>query len=433
MKLFDEIPYLENETIFLKKIEEKDSDVLIEMTLDDDVNKYLPANLFEYGFTDKKEAIRAMYEDLFQERKGLFLGIYPKSESTMAGLVEIYNYDAEWSKASIGVRLNKKLWNKGLAEQAMKLALSYLWEKTDIRRVTAHAMTDNIYSCRALEKCGFRMRKMNFYEDWGHEKLVCVNKYITEKFEHVNYACFGNGPKTLVILPGVALVSTVRSADVIADHFSAFKDYTIYLLDDRDGVNEGYSIVNRAGDVAALMKTLKIKDACVFATSMGGMVGQILAAEHPDLVKKMVLASTSAKTYPHTVALLERWIQLAKEESLETLIRTMNDDIYSEAMVSQFGDFMVKNVGPVSEEELKKFIILVKAIENYDGTSKSDCVKCPVYVIGSEGDLIFTKEEIQNLAKKTGAKIKMYGPEYGHGVYDEAPDFKQQLLDFFAE
>ena len=94
---------------------------------------------------------------------------------------------------------------------------------------------------------------------------------------------------------------------------------------------------------------------------------------------------------------------------------------------------MVKNVGPVSEAELKKFIILVKAIENYDGTSKSDCIKCPVYVIGAEGDQIFIKEEIQKLAEKTGAKINMYGPEYGHGVYDEDPNFKQQLLDFFAE
>lgn len=251
--------------------------------------------------------------------------------------------------------------------------------------------------------------------------------------ENTNYAKIGNGPKTMVILPGIALVSTVRSVDAIAQQFADYKDYTIYLFDDRDGVKEGYSIANRAEAVAALMKKLKLKDAYVYGASMGGMEGQILAADHPELVKKMVLASTTVKTSSHTVELFEHFIKLAKEDSLETLIRTINDNIYSKTTISQFGDLMVENTGPVSKEELKKYIVLAKAIENYDGTSKLDKIKCPVYVIGSEGDLIFTKEEIQNLAERTGAKIKIYGPEYGHGVYDEAPDFKEKMLEFFEE
>ncbi len=254
-----------------------------------------------------------------------------------------------------------------------------------------------------------------------------------EKFENINYARFGNGPKTMVILPGVALVSTVRSADAIAALFADFKEFTIYLIDDRERVKEGYSIEERAADVAALMKTLNLKDAYVYGASMGGMEGQILAAEHPELVRKMVLASATAKTRGHTAELFEKFIHMAEEDSTETLIRTMNDHIYSKETVSKFGDVLVKNVGPVSEEERKKFIVLAKAIVNFDGTSVSEKIKCPVYVIGAEGDQIFTKEEIQDLAERIHAKIKMYGPEYGHGVYDEAPDFKQQLLDFFAE
>ena len=32
-----------------------------------------------------------------------------------------------------------------------------------------------------------------------------------------------------------------------------------------------------------------------------------------------------------------------------------------------------------------------------------------------------------------GSEIDIYGPEYGHGVYDEAADFREKMLKFFEK
>ena len=47
-------------------------------------------------------------------------------------------------------------------------------------------------------------------------------------------------------------------------------------------------------DAVALLDHLKVKDAIVLGHSMGGRVAQLLALDHPQRVKKLILASTGA-------------------------------------------------------------------------------------------------------------------------------------------
>lgn len=434
MKLFDEIPYLEDERIILKKAEEKDSDAIEQISSDESIRRYMPASLFDYGFSDKKEAVREMYAKPFENRELLFLGVYQKSApDTMVGLAEVYNYDVDWSKASISYRLCGQYQNSGIAENVVKLLTNYLLNETDIRRVTAHVMSEDEDTNRVLSLCGFRMRRLRAKKDWGYSEPVTVNKYIIEKFGNISYAKIGNGAKPMVILPGIALKSTLGAADAIAQLFADFSDYTIYLMDDRQAVDEGYTLRKRAGDVAALMKTLSIKDACIYGASMGGMVAQLLAIDHPKLVRKMVIASTSSKLDDSAKAVLQGWIDNAQKDNLRQLIRQMNEKIFSPATIEQYGEFLEKNVGPVSDEELAKFIILAKAVLAHNSFDELGKVRCPVLVVGSEGDMVLGCEASRLIADTLGCEKHIYGKEFGHGVYDEAPDFKQRMFEFFEK
>ena len=57
MKLFDEIPLLDDGYLSIRRIEEKDAEVLEEMSKNSNVRAYLPTFLFEYRFEDKREAV----------------------------------------------------------------------------------------------------------------------------------------------------------------------------------------------------------------------------------------------------------------------------------------------------------------------------------------------------------------------------------------
>ena len=37
------------------------------------------------------------------------------------------------------------------------------------------------------------------------------------------------------------------------------------------------------------------------------------------------------------------------------------------------------------------------------------------------------------IAEKLNCPLYLYGEEYGHCVFDEAPDYKQRIYDFFTE
>jgi len=65
------------------------------------------------------------------------------------------------------------------------------------------------------------------------------------------------------------------------------------------GLSEGgappYHMGDLVGDVRALLDHLKLKDVIFIGLSIGGLIGQGLAAERPDLVRALVLADTAAK------------------------------------------------------------------------------------------------------------------------------------------
>ncbi len=63
---------------------------------------------------------------------------------------------------------------------------------------------------------------------------------------------------------------------------------------DTDAPTGPYSLEQLAGDVVALLETLGIAKTYFVGLSMGGMIGQVLALEHPQLVRGLILCDTAS-------------------------------------------------------------------------------------------------------------------------------------------
>ena len=125
----------------------------------------------------------------------------------------------------------------------------------------------------------------------------------------MEYAKFGSGDKVFVILPGLSIKSVIPSVDAVDDAYGILnEEFTSYLFDRRKTVPEGYSIYDMADDTAAVMKELGLSDTYVFGASQGGMIAMAMTIRYPELVKKLVLGSTSPHVKPHQRAVLDRWI-----------------------------------------------------------------------------------------------------------------------------
>ena len=129
----------------------------------------------------------------------------------------------------------------------------------------------------------------------------------------MKYFRFGNGEKIYVILPGISVQSVMASADIIAQSYEEMtEDFTIYVFDRRQDLPPVYTVHDMARDTAEAFLALGLKDIYLFGASQGGMMALVIAIEYPQLIKKMVLGSTSAHIRDEQYASLDGWIQKAE-------------------------------------------------------------------------------------------------------------------------
>ncbi len=247
----------------------------------------------------------------------------------------------------------------------------------------------------------------------------------------MDYIVFGSGEKTFVILPGLSVHSVMGSAEAIAEAYKDFAgEYTVYLFDRAKDIPDGYSVRDMAADTAEAMKALGLENADVFGASQGGMIAQYLAIDHPELVHKMILGSTLAKPNDGFNNIVDEWISLAEKKDETGLLESFVDSVYSEATLESYRDTLISMNGNISDGEYARFIILAGACKGFDCYDELSKVRCPVLVIGSEGDGVVGAEGSEQIASALGCELYLYDKSYGHGVYDEAPDYRQRCLDF---
>ena len=119
--------------------------------------------------------------------------------------------------------------------------------------------------------------------------------YVQVNGIHIYYEIHGDGEPLVLI---IGLGTDISEWDRII-HWLAEK-YQVLAFDNR-GVGRtekpdiAYSIEMMADDTAGLMQKLNIRQAHIVGISLGGRIALALSLRHADLVKKLILVSTSAR------------------------------------------------------------------------------------------------------------------------------------------
>lgn len=254
------------------------------------------------------------------------------------------------------------------------------------------------------------------------------------KTNHSEVPCitFGSGARPLVILPGLGLQPITASAEAIAAAYRVFEQaYTVYVIDRSLTLPVPCTVRGMAADTAAVMRCLGISQADVFGASLGGMVAQYLAIDYPELVHALVLGSTLSRPNETALQVADEWSGCAESGDVTKLYESLFKRLYCEETVKLFRGvpaFLGENI---TEEMLARFSNQAKAILRFNAYAELGGISCPTLVIGVEGDKVVTAQASREIAEAIGCQLYLYGREYGHCVFDEAPDYRERLLTFF--
>ena len=252
----------------------------------------------------------------------------------------------------------------------------------------------------------------------------------------IDYVSFGTGKKNLVMIIGLndGIFPVKGTALPLAIAYRIFAPYyTVYVFGRKNKMEKSYSIRDMANDQAEIMRTLGITQADVIGVSQGGMIAQYLAIDHPNLVRKLVLAVTLSKQNDIVQNVVGTWIQLAADRDYKNLLINSAEKAYSEKTLRKYRLFYPFLNLVKKPESFDRFLIQANACLNHDAYDELHKISCPTLVIGGACDQIVGVAASRELAKAIeGSKLYIY-KDYGHTVYEEAKDFNRRILHFLCK
>jgi 3-oxoadipate enol-lactonase len=253
--------------------------------------------------------------------------------------------------------------------------------------------------------------------------------YTTTASVRIYYEFEGQGPTVLLLHP-VGLDSTCWRAQVavFASHFEVLR-VDLRGHGRSDTPPPPYSLSEYAGDIHALLRELRRGPAHVLGLSLGGMVGQVLALEHPADVRSLVLADTNSTLGPDARrAIVERG-EAAKRGGMvsildTTLARWFTPDFMGSEIVAQTRARLLA-------DNVEGWAAAWRAISELDTEPRLTEIRVPTLVIIGEGDLSVPVSRARAMADRIPGAAFHVVPGAPHMAPLENPDlFNLPVLDF---
>ena len=260
-------------------------------------------------------------------------------------------------------------------------------------------------------------------------KNGCVEIENTDMY----YVAFGEGEKTLIVLPGLSdgLWTVKGKAWLLAGSYKHFfKDYTVYMFSRKNDLPENYSIKEMADDQALAMKNLGIEKAMVMGVSQGGMVAQYLAANHSSLVEKLILVVTAPYANDTIKTVVTKWIDMTTNDTHTNLMLDTADKVYTKEFRDKNKKYLSLLAGLTKPASYDRFCINAYAILNFDARNELAKIKCPTYIMSGDCDNTVGNDAPYELKEGIENSELLIFKGLGHGLFEEDKKFYDKVLEF---
>lgn len=255
------------------------------------------------------------------------------------------------------------------------------------------------------------------------------------------YRRLGSGPRTLVVFEGQAFENKPMPSLMVAGLYRFLEqDYTIYSVNRKPGLPSGYTMQNMADDYATMIREEFGGPVDVIGVSTGGSIAQHFAADHPDLVRRLVLHS-SAHTLGEACKALELHVaELARQRKWRKVFTAMLDFVFLPPTgikrdVGRLAFWIAGFIRPLIPGMVPKdpsdFVITIEAEDKLHFKDRLSEITAPTLVVAGDKDPAYSVTLFRETAEGIPhARLILY-PGMGHPAHGK--HFHQDVLAFLKE
>jgi pimeloyl-ACP methyl ester carboxylesterase len=247
------------------------------------------------------------------------------------------------------------------------------------------------------------------------------------------YNRLGHGPKPLVVFQGLMFENKPQAGMSISMYNFLKDDYTVYVVLRKPGMPQGYSIQDMANDYAELIREEFGGPLDLVGVSTGGSIVLQFSADHPELVRKLVVHS-SAYTLSDSARLLQLDIaRLASEGKPNEAAALMVESVMPQDGLLKMLSIPIvwlasRMMSPRPPGNISDLVVTVEAEDKFDLKERLREITAPTLVIAGTKDPFYTPELFRQTAEGIpNARLVLYE---GMGHPASGKEFKQEVLAF---
>jgi 3-oxoadipate enol-lactonase len=147
-----------------------------------------------------------------------------------------------------------------------------------------------------------------------------------------------------------------------------------------------YSLDQLMEDARALLAALGIERTHFIGLSMGGMIGQMLALKHPEMLRSLILCDTSSRVPPEARAMWDDRIRIAETQGMEPHVEPTIGRWFTAPFLQAHSDVVDRVRRMIRETEPQGYIGCGHAIKMLDLTDQLPRVTVSTLVLVGEDD-----------------------------------------------
>ncbi len=252
------------------------------------------------------------------------------------------------------------------------------------------------------------------------------------------YARLGNKPNILVNIEALSFKHEPPSSFALKQFIKASspftEEYTVYSIGRKQNLPDNYLFDKMADDYAKLIRREFKGPVDVMGVSTGGQIAQYLAADHPDVILKLVIISAAYRLSEKGIEIERKSEEHFMEQKYGKAFTAILDLIFNSKFMRGIAKFFTRLVAKKIMGKIEypnDFLNEIRGDREMNFKDRLSEIKVPTLVMSGELDIGYTVDDVRMTAEGIpNAKLILY-KGYGHGlIMANRKQLQKDILEF---